>query len=403
VLAQTTVAGLSWDVKRCVFRANGGRVSDLVIKPVTSRRLRKQFLELPWTLYRDDPCWIPPLRLNQKELVGYRHHPFYDDAEAQTFLAIQGGRPCGRILAILNHSYNRWQNEEQGFFGFFESVDDPQVASGLFDAARDWLSERNIHSLRGPVNPSLNYECGLLIDGFDTPPFFMMTYNHPYYQQLIEGYGFGKAQDLFAFWGHVDMLNSLDKKLAFMTDAAAERFDIRIRPMDKSRFRVEMELFLDVYNRSLGGTWGFAPLSRGEIRHMGAAMRHLIVPELALMAEVDGKAVGVVFALLDYNPLVKQIDGRLFPFGAIRLLRKRHELKRVRMISTNVVPEYQRWGIGLVLLKGLVPKIMDWGIQEAEFSWVLESNNLSRGSLKKGGAKLTKTYRIFDFPPTDEP
>ena len=377
-------------------------MSNLVIKPVATRREQKQFLELPWTIYRDDPCWVPPLRLNQKEMVGYRHHPFYDDAVAQTFLAVKDGRPCGRVAAILNHGYNRWQKTEQGFFGFFESVDDQDVASGLFDAARQWLSERNIHTLRGPVNPSLNYECGLLIEGFDTPPFFMMTYNRPYYQQLIESYGFGKSQDMYAFWGHVDMLDSIDEKLKFMTDAAAERFDIRVRPIDKSHFRSELKMFLDIYNQSLSGTWGFAPLSPSEIRHVGAAMRHLIVPELTIVAEVQGKPVGVVFGLMDYNPRIKQIDGRLFPFGAIRMLSNKRGLKRLRLISTNVVPEYQRWGVGLVLLKGLVPKVMDWGIEEVEFSWVLESNNLSRGSLKKGGAKVTKTYRIFDYPPTDE-
>ncbi len=376
-------------------------MSQTVVIPVATRRQRKQFLELPWEINRNDPNWIPPLRRNQEELVGYRRHPFYDDAEIQTFLAMRDGQLCGRIAAIVNHKSNRQYEEKRGFFGFFESIDDQQVADGLFDAAKTWFAERDIHNMRGPVNPSMNYTCGLLIDGFDTPPFLMMTYNPSYYGRLVESYGFVKAQDLYAFWGHVDMLSSLDEKLAFMTDAAAERFDVKLRPIDKSNFRADLERFLHIYNQSLGNSWGFVPLSASEMRKIGSEMRHLIVSELVIFAEVDGKPAGCVFGLLDYNPRIKAIDGRLFPFGLFKLLGNRRALKRIRLISTNVVPEFQRWGIGLVLLKGLVPKIMDWGIQEVEFSWVLESNNLSRGSLKKGGAKVTKTYRIYDYPNAD--
>lgn len=373
-------------------------MSQLTIDPVTTRAQRKAFLRLPWTINRGDPCWIPPLRVHQKEMVGYRRHPFYEDAEAQTFLATRDGRSCGRVAAILNHGYNRWNDENRGFFGFFESIDDPQVADGLLNAARAWLGERDVHTMRGPTNPSLNYECGLLVEGFDTPPYFMMTHNPPYYQRLFADHGLVKAQDLYAFWGHVDMLKTLDDKLAFVTEEATRRFDVHVRPMNIRHFREDLEMFLDIYNQSLAGTWGFAPLSANEIRHIGATMRHLIVPELALVGEVDGKPIGAVFALLDYNSRIKKIDGRLFPLGAIRLLSNRRAINRIRLISTNVVPEYQRWGVGLVLLSGLVPKVLQWGIQEAEFSWVLESNHLSRRSLEKGGAIRTKTYRIYDSP-----
>jgi GNAT superfamily N-acetyltransferase len=270
------------------------------------------------------------------------------------------------------------------------------VAEALFDAAQQWFVARNIRAMRGPCNPSLNYECALLVEGFETPPFFMMTYNKPYYARLIENCGFQKAQDLYAFWGHWNMIGELDPKLLQICLQAAERFEVKVRPLDKSRFREELDMFLNVYNQSLGGTWGFVPLSAAEVRHLGNQMRHMIVPELAQVAEVDGKPIGAVFGLLDYNPRIKQIDGRLFPFGFIRLLTNRRALKRMRVISANVVPEYQRWGVGLVLLNALVPKAREWRMEEAEFSWVLESNTLSRGSLEKGGAKLTKTYRIFD-------
>ena len=194
----------------------------------------------------------------------------------------------------------------------------------LFDAARAWLAARDIHQIRGPVNPSLNYECGLLVDGFHMPPTFMMTYNPPYYARLIENYGFRKAQDLFAFWAQ-DRASfpKLDAKLLFVAQEAASRLGLEMRPLDKSRFRQEIEMFLDLYNQSLGGTWGFVPLSKREIDHMSASLKHLIIPELAMVASVEGKPIGAVFAIPDYNPRIKEIDGRLFPFGFLKLLSKR--------------------------------------------------------------------------------
>jgi len=371
---------------------------NLLIKPVESRREQKQFMQLAWDLYRGDENWIPPLRQNLKELVGFRPHPFHDVADVRTWIALRDGQVCGRIAGIINHVHNEKYHEKRGFFGFFESVDDPQVAHGLFDAVRQWFAEQGIQQIRGPVNPSLNYEVGLLIAGFDSPPTFMMTYNPPYYARLIESYGFGKAQDLAAFWGHVEMLSTLDQKLEFVVREATRRFDIRLRTLNRKRFKEDIETFLHIYNASLEGTWGFTPLSDREMQHMSGALRHLIVPELTTAAEVDGRVVAAVFGLLDYNPRIKLIDGRLFPFGFIRLLTRRKQIKRIRLISTNVLPEYQRWGLGVVILSRLVPIALEWGIQEAEFSWVLETNHLSYKSLQRGGAKLTKTYRIYDYP-----
>jgi hypothetical protein len=368
----------------------------LTIKPVASRREKKQFLELPWQINRGDTNWIPPLRQNQEELVGYRRHPFYSDAEGQTFIAFDGQKPVGRVMAILNHAHNRHHKESRGFFGFFESIDDPAVAAGLFAAVRDWFNQRGITAIRGPMNPSMNYECGLLVEGFDTPPFFMMTHNPPYYQRLIEGCGFAKVEDMFAFYGRIDMLKSLDQKLAFIVEECRKRFDIKLRRMDRRHFNRDVRLFLDIYNQALIGTWGFVPLSEAEVDHMAASMKHLIAPEVTTIAEIDGRPVGCQLGLLDYNARIKQIDGRLYPFGFIRLLWNKKAIKRIRLISTNVIPEYQKWGLGLVIASRLVPEARDWGIEEAEFSWVLESNKLSYGTLKRGGAQITKRYRLFD-------
>ncbi len=238
-------------------------MSDLAVQRVATYRQRKQFLEFPWTLYRDDPNWIPPLRISQKELVGYAPHPFYERNRVQTFLALRGGEVCGRIAAILNQGHNERYRERRGFFGFFECVDDQEAADGLLDAVRQWFADQGIYCLRGPTNPSLNYEVGMLIDGFDSPPTFMMTYNPPYYARLLENYGFRKTQDLYAFWGHIDMLPKIRAKLGPVAEQIIERYNVRLRPMDTSRFLEEVRMFLSIYNRSLVNTWGFVPMSRG--------------------------------------------------------------------------------------------------------------------------------------------
>ena len=372
----------------------------LTIRPVQTRAEQRRFVRLPWAIYRDDPCWMPPVIASQEELLNFRPHPFYERSRCRSFLATRGGRDVGRITAIVNAGHIERYREQRGFFGFFECEDDVEAAGGLFTAARGWLRDQGMTSVRGPVNPSLNYECGLLIEGFDTPPFFMMTHNRPYYARLVEASGFGKIEDLYAFWGRTSMLSSLDSKLGSMVEGVRERFGVTVRPLDRSRFDDEVRMFLDIYNSSLGGTWGFVPLSAAEIKHMAASLRHLIVPELALVAEVNGTPIGSVFCLLDYNPRIKAINGRLFPFGFLRLLWNKRGIKRMRVISTNVVPEYQAWGVGLVLTAALVKPVLDWGMEEAEFSWVLESNYLSKRTLERGGAIVTKKYRIYqDDPP----
>ncbi|MGA2061063.1 MAG: GNAT family N-acetyltransferase, partial [Thermoguttaceae bacterium] len=372
-------------------------MADLKIHRVTTRRQKRQFLEFPWVLYEGDPNWVPPLRSNQKELVGYVAHPFYARNSVQTFIAMRGDEVCGRIAAILNQGHNVHYNERRGFFGFFECRDDQEAAAGLFDAVRRWFADQGIYKLRGPTNPSLNYELGLLIDGFDSQPTFMMTYNPPYYERLIDNYGFRKTQDLYAFWGHLDMLPAISAKLKPIADQIVERYNVKLRSLDKSKFKEDVRMFLSLYNRSMANTWGFVPMTPAEVDHMAEGLRFLIVPEMTVAAEIDGQVVGVAFGLPDYNPRIKEIDGRLFPFGFFHLLRNRRAIKKIRLISTNVIPEFQRYGVGLVLMQGLVPKAMEWGLQEAEFSWVLESNSLSYGSLKKGGAKITKTYRLYDY------
>jgi len=374
----------------------------LIVKPVRSRGDRHRFLNLPWQLYADDPNWIPPIRSEQRAYVAFSSHPFYDDAEIQTFLAERDGRPCGRVAAIVNHAHNRRFEDRTGFFGFFESVDDQEVASALLNAAWDWVAQREMDCLRGPCNPSMNYECGLLVEGFDTPPTFMMTYNPPYYADLLQSHGFAKSQDLYAYWGQVDMLDQMDgiAKLKSLFRAFKERFNLRFRQLRTRHFREEVRIYLNTYNEAMAGHWGFTPFSPAEIRHLSSGLRHLIVPELTCIAETDGRPVGMSLGLPDYNPIIKQIDGRLFPFGFIRLYMNRRRLSRVRLMTSMVLPEFQRWGLGFVLLGELLPRGLAMGVKEVEISWIAESNLLSLNTVKRGGAKRVKTYRLYDYKPS---
>lgn len=384
----------------------------IVVRPVVSWRDRRRFQQLPWDIYAPhgvlrDPNWVPPLLWQERELLGWpgwlgKRHPFYDEAEIITLLAERGGRTLGRLAVLVNRVHNRKYNEKLGFFGFFECVDDQAVARALFDFGEDWLRHRGMHSVRGPVNPSLNYTCGLLVDGFDRPPSFLMTYNPSYYATLLESCGFAKSQDLYAYEMDNTLLAALIARYRPAVLSALEHTDLVIRPMDPAKFQQEIETYLNIYNRSLEGTWGFTPLQPREAGHIAKELRHVIVPQFAIFAEIGGKPVGALLALLDFNQIIRKLNGRLLPFGIFRLLMGRRRLTAARTMAMTMVPGYQSSGLSVVLLDRMVwgdaasVGTAKWGIERYEFSWVLESNSLSRGTLKRAGTKITSTYRLYD-------
>ena len=368
----------------------------ITVRAVTSWRDRRRFQRLPWTIYAHDPNWVPPILSQERLLLGWGRHPFFDHAEMVTYLAERDGKVAGRIAVFVNDIHNAKYDEKRGFFGFFECVDDLAVARALFDAGRVWLLRRGMTDWRGPVNPSLNYTCGLLIDGFSSPPVFLMTYNPPYYAALIEALGFAKTQDMYAYEMDVALLAKLVDRYKPAVMSSLEGDDFAVRRFDRKHFAAEIRTFLEIYNRALDGTWGFTPLQQGEVTHIAKEMGQIIAPEFAAFAMVDGVAIGAVLALLDYNQIIRKLNGRLLPFGIFRILRGRKRINVARAMAVTMLPEYQQSGLGIVLLDRLVESAKPWGLKGWEFSWVLESNEASRGSLKKAGTKLTKTYRIYD-------
>lgn len=377
-------------------QGNSSTDSSLSCQPVRSRRDEKEFLNLENEVYRDDPNWVPPLWFVRKESVGFKPHPFYDDADREAFLVRRNGKVVGRILAIINHGHNRRYEEKRGFFGFYECLNDQPASDLLFKTACLWLKEKGMTDVRGPANPSLNYECGLQIDAFDTTPTFMIPHNRDYYADLVEKFGFEKTQDLHSYQASIEILNDIDPKLKFVIEEATRRFKVKCRPISRKNFVADVRQFLNIYNLSLERTWGYVPMSEAEVDHMAKGLKYMIVPDLTSMAEIDGKCVGSGFGLLDFNEVIGKMKGKLFPFGWFTLLTSKKKIKRLRLISTNVLPEYQKWGLGLVTLAPLLPHAIDGGIEVGEFSWVLESNSLSRGTIERGGATRFKTHRIYD-------
>ena len=368
----------------------------ITVRAATSWRDRRRFQRLPWAIYANDPNWVPPILAQERLLLGWGRHPFFDHAEMVTLLAERNGKVAGRLAVFVNAIHNTKYDEKRGFFGFFECVDDLAVARELFAAGRAWLLQRGMAAWRGPVNPSLNYTCGLLIDGFGSSPVFLMTYNPPYYAALIEACGFARTQDMYAFEMDVALLAKLVDRYKPAVMSSLEGDDFVVRRFDRKHFAEEIRTFLEIYNRALDGTWGFTPLQEGEVTHIAKEMGQIIAPEFAAFAMVDGVAVGAVLALLDYNQIIRKLNGRLLPFGIFRILWGRKRINVARAMAVTMLPEYQQSGLGVVLLDRLVESAKPWGLKGWEFSWVLESNEASRGSLRRAGTKLTKTYRIYD-------
>ena len=353
-----------------------------------------EFVELPFTLYRDDPNWVPPLRIAVKELLDREKHPFYANAQAEFFLARKAGKVVGRVAAIIDRNHNRFHNEEAGFFGFFECINDGDVARALLERARAWVFERGAKFLRGPVNPSTNYECGMLIEGFDSPPMVMMTYNPRYYPELMDQIGLVKAKDLLAYLSNANTITT--KKIERVADKALST-GVKVRPIDMKHFRDEVARVWEVYRAAWARNWGFVPMSREEFFLMGKEMKMNLKPDLVLIGEVGNRVVGFALALPDVNQALKTAKGSLFPTGLLKILYHQRLIKSVRVLALGVVEEYRTSGLAAGFYATLVRNARKLGFGETEMSWILEDNVLMNRSLEAMGAKRYKAYRIYDW------
>lgn len=371
------------------------------IVPLAAERAtdRRRFIGLAWRLYRDDPLWVPPLRSEIDKLLDPRRNPFFEHASIGLFLAKQAGEPVGRIAAIVNELHNATHRDAVGFFGFFESVADATVARALLEAAGEWLRQRGRTHLRGPVNPSMNDECGLLVEGFDRPPVILMPYNPPYYAALLEACGLEKAKDLLAYWLTEAFLS---EKLQRGQELVRRRLGLQVRGMDfrnRQLFREDVERIKILYNRAWEQNWGFVRLTDAEMEALVAGLREIADPDLAVFAFRGDEAVGFALALPDINQVLRyNRSGNLL--GALwHLATKRKRIDTMRILILGVLPEHRQSGVDAVLYYELGVRGLRKGFRYAEASWVLEDNWAMRNPLEKMlGAQLYKRYRIYEMP-----
>ena len=365
------------------------------IVPVEGKRSLKDFIEFQYTLYKNDPLFVPQPRIAMHDLLNREKHPFYKTSDVEFFLARKNGQIVGRIAAIIDREHNRFHEENAGFFGFFESVDDQDVAAALLARARDWTRARGAACLRGPVNPSTNYESGTLIEGFDSSPMVMMTYNPRYYPALFEGAGLRKAKDLLAYCSHAQKIEM--DKIERVAERALKQNGVTVRPIDMKNFAEEVARVWKVYSAAWSKNWGFVPMSKEEFELMGKDMKMILKPDLVLIGEKNGETVGFALALPDVNQALKPAGGHLFPLGLLKILYYQRLVKSVRVVALGVVEEFRTTGLGAAFYAMLVRNARKLGFGPCEMSWILEDNVLMNRSLELMGAKRYKTYRIYEW------
>jgi GNAT superfamily N-acetyltransferase len=362
---------------------------------------RRQFIELPYRLHLANTNWVPPLRVAQRNVLNTKTHPFYKTSDAELFLAKRGGHVVGRVMAILNRAHNEFHNESAGFFGFFEAENDTEVAGALFEAASDWLRARGATVMRGPTNPSTNYEVGLLVEGFDRLPAVMMTYNPPYYVRLIEQCGLQKGMDLYAY--EIDEESFVvSEKVTRVAERLKNKAGISVRTVDLKNFNREVDIVRNIYNNAWVDNWGFVPFTDEEFDHIARDLKQIADPRILYIAEqeVDGQPRPIAFmlALPDINRALKKISGRLFPFGLFKLLWHSRKISHIRVIIMGVVREHQNLGIAALFYDQIYRQGPGFGYHSAEMSWILETNKPMNRSLELVGARRAKTYRIYEKP-----
>lgn len=379
-------------------------IGRLEICEAVSRADVGEFLDLPYRLYAGNRYWVPPLRSAQRRVFS-RKSAFFEHGQMALFLARRDGHAVGRIAAIHNHAHNRQHNDRVGFFGFFEV--DPadeqaeEVVDALVRSAERWLTGHALNAIRGPVNPSMNGECGLLVGGFDLPPVALMPYNPPQYGPLLESAGLAKVKDLFAYEVVADKVEGgapARERLERMRTLARRRHPtLDIRPIDMRNFDSEIGRFLAVFEQARRNNWGYVPVTASEMRETAHELKSVVDPEIILLATVDGEPAGASLAIPDVNRGLAAAGGRLLPLGFVRFLRAMRSVDTIRVIGIAALPQYRHVGIAGLLMLETICRGLPKGYIRAEASWVLEDNVMSNRTIQSGlEPRLYKTYRLYE-------
>jgi hypothetical protein len=379
-----------------VTRAAEATVGALRVVPAEHGRARADFLRLPWRLYAGDPAWVPPLLL-ERRLQLSRRRPFFSHARAAFWVAYRDRRPVGRISAQIDRLHLERYQDGTGFFGLLEAEDDGEVFATLTATAEGWLRAEGLRCARGPLDLSINEECGLLVEGFATPPMIMMRHGRPYYAPRLEECRYRPAKDLLAYRLGVDMT------LPPLMQAAVERLeDVRVRPLRRACLREELTILREIFEDAWSDNWGFVPFTAAEFDELGWVLRFVVEDDFVQIAEVGGAPAAMLVLLPNVNELIRDLDGRLLPFGWARLLaRLRHPRVRAgRVALMGVRKRYQRTALGLGLACLVIDSVrragLARGVREVELSWILEDNLPVRRIIEGLGGTVYKRYRLYE-------
>ncbi len=370
----------------------------ITIKSVKNKQDLVRFIKFPFKLYKDDPYWVAPLIFEQKKYFDPAKNPYYEHSEVQLFLALKEGEIVGRITAHTNTQHNKFHNDKIGFFGFFECTNDQDAADALLSTAQEWLRNKGCDAMRGPMNLSTNHECGLLVEGFESSPFIMMTHNPPYYLKLLENWGMSKSMDLLAY---LLPNRPTPEKLLRLTERLQKRGNFIVRPLstNKKKLRKDLETVFTVYSKAWEKNWGFVPATKKEFQHEIDQVIDVVRPEFFYLAYVEGKPAGFYVALPDYNQVLIHLKGKLLPFGFIKALLYRNKITGLRIITMGVIKEYQKRGIDTVFYTKTFETANNHKqlkIKNAELSWVLENNEMMNKIALHLGGEVHKRYRILE-------
>lgn len=353
-----------------------------------------KFIKFAWEIYKGNPYWVPPLLMDIKKTLN-PNNPFYEVAQIQLFLAERNGKIVGRIAAVKNDLHNQIHHEQSGHFGFFECVNDQSVANILFDTASAWCKARGLDYIIGPASPSINHEYGLLVNAFDDSPRLMMSYNPPYYQNLIESYDFKCIKGLNAY--KIDQNTVLSNpKFERIARIAQERSQVTLRPINLRRMKEEVEIVKNIFNAAWEKNWGAIPILDKEIDAMAADLKQLVDESLVIFMEKDNEPIGFTLVLRDYNYIFKQMNGRLFPFNFLKLFTQKKKIEWARIILLGVLPAYRGKGLDAVLYYEVVKNSRKLGIKYGEASWILEDNlPMTRAAEEVMSGVLYKKYNVY--------
>jgi GNAT superfamily N-acetyltransferase len=369
--------------------------SPIRVVPADGRRLRREFVELPYRLYASDPCFVPMLRRDEHRRFDPKHNPFLEHADIRPWLAMRGSRVVGRIAAIDDRLHNDTHSELVTWFGFLEAIDSG-IARALLQTVEAHAAARGSAAVRGPVNPSLHEAAGLLIEGFNEPPAALMPYNPPAYAAFIEGAGYVKVKDLYAW--NIDLTLPLPERITRIAGRARRRFGISVRTVDLSKFDSELDILKVIYRQAWVDNWSFVPPTDAEIRQLAIELKPVADPELVLFAEMNGEPVACAVSIPDVNEVLKKMNGRLLPFGILHFLRRRRIINRVRMLLLGVLPQFRRLGLYPLLVSEAVERAARRGYLRGEVGWTLEDNDLINTGIAAAGATHYKTYRLYEKP-----